>query len=236
MPSALYLTNLDDAVFKSVVIKITLVSAGVIYLLFCQFMNFKNLIRQRSTLSHSKTSIAEQAKELREMNVELKQISNNNHNLANLDKLTSLPNRRSFFTQLNAIFDQHQGLGERKFIVGFLDLDGFKRINDVFGHPAGDNLLEKASKRLSYILGEGVVLARLGGDEFGLILTRSDDVNNVLEIGGQICDSMKQAFDLKEGSVQIGATVGFAEYPAMATSTKLLFERGRLCPLFFKTE
>lgn len=225
LPSVIYLATSDVMVFKSVAMNITLVSLGIIYLLFCQFQNFKNLIRQRSVLSRSKAAIADQADKLQTMNIELELTNVRNFKLANLDTLTNLPNRRSFFTQLDQLIEKHDKLDKKKLIVGLLDLDGFKRINDVFGHPAGDCLLIKASERLSDVLGEDIILARLGGDEFGIILTSPDDIENVLEIGAQICDAMRQGFHLKEASVQIGTTVGFVEYPSMASSSQLLFER-----------
>lgn len=232
VPSAIYIASLDVAVFKSVAINITFVSVGIIYLLFCQFQNFRNLIRQRSLLSRTKATLIEQAKKLKRVNIELKnsnaeleQSNINTIKLANVDALTSLPNRRSFFKELNRQINGFSKHEENKLIVGLLDLDGFKRINDVFGHPAGDCLLVKAGERLSYILGEKVFLARLGGDEFGVILSQPDDVENVLEIGVRICDSLQQVFDLKEASIQIGTTIGFVEYPAMASTAKLLFER-----------
>ncbi|MBL1421832.1 MAG: EAL domain-containing protein [Alphaproteobacteria bacterium] len=148
-----------------------------------------------------------------------------NISLANMDTLTSLPNRRNFFSYLEEATQLNDDQTERKLVVGLLDLDGFKRINDVFGHPAGDDLLVKSSQRIKDILGDDIILARLGGDEFGLVLTKPDDIKNVLQLGTNICEAMSQTFHLKEGSVQIGATIGFVEHPSMAPTSQLLFER-----------
>lgn len=147
------------------------------------------------------------------------------YQLANKDTLTSLPNRRSFFDQLNAETLKLENLPDGKLIVGLLDLDGFKRINDVFGHPAGDELLIKTGERLSEVLGEGIILARLGGDEFGVILTERSDIDNVVGIGQRICEAMRHVFHLRDGSVQIAATVGFVEFPSMADTSQKIFER-----------
>lgn len=145
--------------------------------------------------------------------------------LADKDALTALPNRRSFFNQLEKLTESHKAAPDKKLVVGLLDLDGFKRINDVFGHPAGDELLIKTAERLTDILGEDILLARLGGDEFGLILTADADVQNVVGMGQQICEAMRHVFHLRDGNVQIAATIGFVEYPTMAQNAQLIFER-----------
>lgn len=147
------------------------------------------------------------------------------HHLANRDTLTSLPNRRSFFERLETLTKICKDVPDKKLAVGLLDLDGFKRINDIFGHPAGDDLLIKTGERLTTLLGADIVVARLGGDEFGLIITEPNDLDNLVGIGQKICEVMRQAFHLREGSVHIATTVGFVEYPAMADSAQLMFER-----------
>lgn len=153
------------------------------------------------------------------------QLSVKNISLANMDALTSLPNRRNFFSHLEDVTQVNEDQAGKQVIVGLLDLDGFKRINDVFGHPAGDDLLVKSSQRIKDVAGDGIMLARLGGDEFGLILTEPKDIENVLQLGAEICEAMSQTFHLKEGSVQIGASIGFVEHPSMAATSQLLFER-----------
>ncbi|PCI83945.1 MAG: hypothetical protein COB24_14945 [Hyphomicrobiales bacterium] len=192
-----------------------LLAAGIISLLFHQQQKIKNILEQKTTLTDQKNSLLKQTLLLGGKNIML----------ANTDALTSLPNRRNFFAQLETLTQINQNNQAPKFIVGLLDLDGFKRINDVFGHPAGDSLLVKTGERLCNILGENIMLARLGGDEFGLIITDQDDIANVEKIGQQICDEMSKTFHLREGSVQIGATVGFVEFPSMALTSQLLFER-----------
>ncbi|MGL1919734.1 MAG: EAL domain-containing protein [Hyphomicrobiales bacterium] len=217
-PTALYSLLYGDVILNSLTLNIVLVSAGITYLLFFQFQNFKSLIRQRTVLSRSKTSLIEQAKKLEQMNIQ-------NVRLANKDTLTSLPNRRSFFAQLEATTKAYKGHTDKKLVVGLLDLDGFKRINDVFGHPAGDNLLIRTSERLKDVLGDDIILARLGGDEFGLIITNPAQVKDILTIGNQICEAMRAVFHLREGSVKVAATVGFVEFPSMASNAQSLFER-----------
>lgn len=218
IPTVAYSLFYGNIILNSLTFNIILVSAGVTYLLFFQFQNFKNLIRQRTVLSRSKKSLIEQAKKLEQMNIQ-------NVRLANMDTLTSLPNRRSFFAQLEAATKAYKGHPHKKLVVGLLDLDGFKRINDVFGHPAGDNLLIRTSERLKDVLGDGIILTRLGGDEFGLIITNPDEIENILDIGNKVCEAMRLVFHLREGSVKVAATIGFVEFPSMASDAQTLFER-----------
>ncbi|MBL1421959.1 MAG: EAL domain-containing protein [Alphaproteobacteria bacterium] len=233
VPSFLYLMAQEHIVFKAMAINSLLVSTGIIFLLTNHYKNFTGLVRQKSML-------VEQRKKLNQFNVE-------NIRLANMDMLTSLPNRRNFFAQLNALTKSYEGHPNKRLVVGLLDLDGFKRINDIFGHPTGDDLLIKTSERLASVLGEDITLARLGGDEFGIIITKDKDLKNVMAIGEQLCEAMRADFRLRDGTMQIAATVGFVEFPTMADNPQQLFERAdyALCyskqhskgkPVIFSTE
>ncbi len=211
LPSFLYLITHEELVFKAIGVNSLLVSAGLIFLVTNHYKNFTSLVAQKIKLT--------------EQSSQLEKLNQNNLQLANMDSLTSLPNRRSFFSQLGELTSRQDSLKHQTTIVGLLDLDGFKRVNDVFGHPTGDDLLVKTSERLHNILGEDIVLARLGGDEFGLIINKAEDVKNVIGVGEKICEAMRLPFKLREGSVQITATIGFVEYPTMGEDSKTLFER-----------
>jgi diguanylate cyclase (GGDEF)-like protein len=87
--------------------------------------------------------------------------------LAFSDQLTGLPNRRAFLDQLTALGASHRNA---TIAVAMLDLDGFKAINDTFGHLAGDSLLVAVARRLEALLDAGDIIVRLGGDEFALLL------------------------------------------------------------------
>ena len=233
IPSFLYLLAQDHMVFKAMAINSFIVSAGIIFLLTNHYKNFTGLVRQKSML-------IEQRQKLNQFNIE-------NIRLANMDMLTSLPNRRNFFAQLNALTKSYEGHSDKRLVVGLLDLDGFKRINDIFGHPTGDDLLIQTSERLTDVLGEDISVARLGGDEFGIIITKPKDLANIAAIGEKICKAMRVDFQLRDGTIQIAATVGFVEFPTMANNPQLLFERAdyALCysklhskgkPVIFSTE
>lgn len=218
IPSTIYLLMGDNIVLSVLSLNTLFIAFAVTFLLFSQYETLTNLIKQKLELTTQKKSLLRQADELEKMNGQ-------NLQLANIDTLTALPNRRSFFAQLERLTNGNNKKTKQKLVVGLMDLDGFKRINDVFGHPAGDALLVKTSQRLQDILGTKISLARLGGDEFGLIITDPKEVEDIKNIGQKICEAMRQVFHLKEGSVQVAATVGFVEYPQMAPTSQLLFER-----------
>jgi len=98
------------------------------------------------------------------------------------DPLTGLPNRRAFLDRIDAATRSSWEHGEHH-VVGFLDLDRFKIVNDRFGHPAGDRVLRDVARLMSAAVRTGDVLARFGGDEFALLLTncRMDDARRIAE-------------------------------------------------------
>src|SRR5260221_7819460 len=105
-------------------------------------------------------------KELVETHLETKRLSDENSRLANLDSLTDLPNRRQFFATLHELLHRAER-HKKRFVVGLVDLDGFKSVNDLYGHVTGDKVLIESGRRMQRLCGDAVFLARLGGDEFG---------------------------------------------------------------------
>ncbi|GLS45420.1 putative bifunctional diguanylate cyclase/phosphodiesterase [Methylobacterium brachythecii] len=144
-----------------------------------------------------------------------------NHDLAHTDPLTGLPNRRSFFAKLQQTIGE-AGAAGATFAVGLVDLDGFKPVNDSFGHAAGDEVLIEVGERLAAILAGNGWAARLGGDEFGIIVEGTQDLD---AIGRQICASLRRPYALREVTAQIGASVGFARFPDAASTSEMLVER-----------
>jgi diguanylate cyclase (GGDEF)-like protein len=140
------------------------------------------------------------------------------------DPLTRLPNRRHFFDALEKTLERHRN-AETRFAVGLLDLDGFKLINDLYGHGVGDELLIKTGQRLQEVLAGTVEIARLGGDEFGLIFDDASDPELVMAIAQEICGAMALPFTLSTGRAKVAATLGIAIYPEAAGDAQKLFER-----------
>ena len=150
-------------------------------------------------------------------------LSPENLRLANLDSLTDLPNRRSFFASLNEMVAADRGT-QSKIVVGLLDLDGFKAVNDTYGHAVGDALLCQVALRLRENAGPEVGVFRLGGDEFALIFV-AGDVGDVLEQAYDLCASLRQPYHLTGCTARISSTIGLAVYPDMAGGAEELFER-----------
>jgi diguanylate cyclase (GGDEF)-like protein len=153
----------------------------------------------------------------------MKAMSNENFRLANLDSLTDLPNRRQFFARLDEEFQLAQTQGHR-LAVGVLDLDGFKPVNDIYGHAVGDKLLIAVGERLTACCGEATHLARLGGDEFALIMKDVSD-QELLARGQRMCAALRAPYVLAEATVQISASVGFTVFPELAFTATDLFEQ-----------
>jgi diguanylate cyclase (GGDEF)-like protein len=95
----------------------------------------------------------------------------------------------------------------------YLDLDGFKDVNDSLGHNMGDELLRAVSSRLSNQLREQDTIARLGGDEFAIVISSVKQAEDVAAIAQKILDCLTMSFNLKTYSIHIGASVGISLYP-----------------------
>ncbi|MFC5300055.1 diguanylate cyclase domain-containing protein [Azospira restricta] len=131
---------------------------------------------------------------------------------ANFDPLTGLANRTRFDDRLAQTVAGAQRDGHA-FAVLYLDLDRFKPVNDTLGHAAGDALLRQASQRMRSILRSEDTLARIGGDEFALILPRISGAGDTARVAAKIIDLIDAPFDLAEGTVSIGISIGIAVYP-----------------------
>lgn len=132
--------------------------------------------------------------------------------MATRDTLTSLPNRRMCFERLSSALD-HAKRFNRKLGILYIDLDGFKEINDTKGHSAGDELLIKVSEILTSISRSSDIVARLGGDEFVCILSEIESAESAVYAGRKSIDALNVPIDLSSGRVFIGASVGVSIFP-----------------------
>ncbi|QYI99952.1 EAL domain-containing protein [Thalassovita mediterranea] len=155
----------------------------------------------------------------------LQALSEENHRLANTDSLTSLPNRRQFLFEIDELVEQCSG-SDCTFVVALLDLDGFKAVNDVFGHPAGDAVLIETASRLTEAFADyDVTVARLAGDEFGLLIRSELSDEDVTKVARQACEMLRQPYDFDDGSANLSATIGLARFPHTADTRSHLFDR-----------
>lgn len=137
--------------------------------------------------------------------------------MAHHDLLTGLPNRRLFMDRLDQEF-KHAKRRQLPLAVLFIDLDGFKEINDTMGHEAGDRLLEGVAARLADSVRENDSIARLGGDEFTVILSGATQRRDVELVAQSIMNKLALPFQIAGGSVYISASIGAALTPEHASS------------------
>lgn len=133
-------------------------------------------------------------------------------NLAMRDQLTGLVNRMFFRERVAGALARARRTGQT-FAVFYLDLDGFKSINDSLGHDAGDSLIQQAARRLTNALREEDTVARLGGDEFAVLLDNPASPSEVMRVAERCRLVLARTFELGEGRANIAASIGIAFYP-----------------------
>jgi len=154
----------------------------------------------------------------------LEQANRDNIRLANRDSLTGLNNRRQFFARLEEAFEEARAKG-RNLAVGIVDLDGFKPVNDLYGHAVGDALLMEIGQCLTKLAGEDIHVARLGGDEFALIFLDYSGDADLLEKSEALCTALREPIVLADATIRITASIGLAAFPQTAGHANELYER-----------
>ncbi|MGF6571233.1 diguanylate cyclase/phosphodiesterase [Paraburkholderia fungorum] len=173
-------------------------------------------------------------------------LSDDNFRLASIDSLTDLPNRRSFFASLRAMSEQALSTGDG-FNVGLIDLDGFKQVNDIYGHACGDLVLQEVGLRLLALAEPGLFFARLGGDEFGILVQYKLSNERLVELGQRICDALSYPYRVAGNVAELSGTIGWAAFPEAGVTVAQVFERAdaalyvgkegrRGTPVIFSTE
>ncbi len=132
--------------------------------------------------------------------------------MAYTDSLTGMANRRRLEDTITALVEE-RAEDPAPFTIGILDLDGFKPINDLFGHAAGDEILKQIAHRLKTCLPKGALAARLGGDEFAFALPLVFDERSARRIGEDIRDIISAPYDLGDRTVRLSGSFGFAIHP-----------------------
>lgn len=132
--------------------------------------------------------------------------------LASFDSLTGLPNRLLFRDHLQQAIAKARKYG-RIFALFFLDLDGFKAVNDTFGHGIGDILLQQVAERLRKAVRETDRVARLAGDEFTMIINDLRTQNEAALVAENVLKQFKQAFIIEKNTLFISVSIGISLYP-----------------------
>jgi diguanylate cyclase (GGDEF)-like protein len=132
--------------------------------------------------------------------------------LATHDALTQIPNRRGFQHQLEVSIERTLRIGNALALI-FIDLDGFKPVNDKLGHHIGDELLLEVAKRLKGASRGGDIVARIGGDEFVALAEDIRTDNDVLPIATRLLQALQAPFMIEGHTINISASIGIALFP-----------------------
>ncbi len=152
------------------------------------------------------------ATELAHTNAELQRSAHQLQHLANHDSLTGLPNRQLFDQRLEQAIVWAKS-NRQILAILFIDLDGFKQINDTQGHKVGDGLLQTISYHLTGCLRSSDTIARLGGDEFTVILPAIPGKQEAARVAEKLLSDLAQPFVIKSKTVTITASIGISLYP-----------------------
>jgi diguanylate cyclase (GGDEF)-like protein len=147
---------------------------------------------------------------------------------ARTDELTGLANRRRFLEELAQLEGRAGDVGgSSAFALLLLDLDRFKEVNDSFGHPAGDHLLQQVGPRLTAVLADRGFVARIGGDEFAMVLPAADR-ETASRVARQVHSALREPFTLEGMPLHVGGSIGIALAPEHGRSPAVLLQRADL--------
>jgi diguanylate cyclase (GGDEF)-like protein len=233
-PAALayMITIVLPATIKSLV----LVNSGY-GLLGCLMLSYGGflfaVIATNAGLSIEKTRALTQ---LREKLLELDKSKTTLEHLATHDLLTGLRNRLGFANDLDRACFRLTAPASSNFALLCLDLDGFKIVNDTFGHPMGDLLLKAVANRLGRCAREGDVVARVGGDEFAFIQRAPKGVDGVEVLARRIVEALSAPFHLQGHIINVGACIGIVHAPTDDTVPAALLKKADLALYRAKAE
>lgn len=145
------------------------------------------------------------------------------YEISHIDALTGLYNRVSFLSAAEEIANRYKNNREKGFSIFFIDLDGFKNINDTLGHDIGDMVLISLSARLNDFYRQGNLICRWGGDEF-IYLTTETDRHLTWQLAENMVTSLSRPILLDDQTITLGATIGIAVCPEHDTSITRLIQ------------
>jgi len=143
--------------------------------------------------------------------------------LATLDPLTELPNRTTLAARLESAIERYS-FNQQVFAVLFMDLDGFKTINDSLGHSVGDSLLKAYARQLLALIPPYDMVARIGGDEFVIVLEHLTSADEALKMADNILHKMQEHLVVDDAPMHVTPSMGIALYPRDGTSVEELLK------------
>ena len=144
------------------------------------------------------------------------------------DALTGLSNRRALTLSLNRLINDASQGDENvpiRFGVAVMDLNGFKPINDTYGHAVGDEVLVTVASRLDKLIKDDGLVARLGGDEFAALITTVHTEADCMAYGRKICDLINEPMVISDTTLRISGSCGFSIFPVSGANSDLLINR-----------
>lgn len=185
---------------------------GIVLSLIVAVIVSRKIGKMVVALDHAKSDLERQVKE---RTSELEQSNQQLAHLAKFDSLTDLPNR-SLFNEYLELFIRRAQRRQTLVALFFIDLDGFKQVNDTYGHDYGDDLLKQVAERLKNCMREEDVVARIGGDEFTAILPDLNGAKGAEEVARRLVNQLSKPFPVFDAECRIGGSVGIAFYPLNA--------------------
>jgi diguanylate cyclase (GGDEF)-like protein len=216
-------TQLLNANVRSSLISAVILTAVLVFLLSYLFRPLKDSAGRMRSMAEGRIPLAklpvvrhdEVGEMVESFNALVQQLLESETKLAHVahhDPLTGLPNRLSFLNRM-----QHSvALAERQeahLALMFIDLDGFKLINDTHGHTVGDQVLKLVAQRLLEEVRQSDLVGRLGGDEFMLLFTDCPDQENAGAIAQKLIAGLSEPYQVGDIQVNIGASIGIALFP-----------------------
>ena len=154
---------------------------------------------------------------------------------SNSDELTGLPNRYWIQQYLPRAIERARAGGQRLAVL-FVDLDGFKTVNDVLGHAAGDELLRTVGKRLKTAVRPRDHVVRLGGDEFVIVLEQVEGTDDVEHVAGRVLGAFRDGFHLQQSVQVLNASIGISLFPEHGDDAETLLKHADIAMYAAKTE
>jgi diguanylate cyclase (GGDEF)-like protein/PAS domain S-box-containing protein len=186
---------------------------GIVYQYQCIILPDNGRMLTYFDITKHKNTQAQLAKTLEKVN-----------ELANRDALTGLPNQRFLQEGFPGTLTISKRKGWKAAIM-FVDLDGFKDVNDSHGHEAGDMILKMVARRLLETVRKADTVARIGGDEFLIIQTEVNDKTAATHVASKIIQQLSTPFHLGESEIKIGASIGIALYPEHGDNIQTLIKK-----------
>jgi diguanylate cyclase (GGDEF)-like protein len=195
VPFTVFFFMQGNIVFMAMALNLVIVVCALVFVTFLNFKTFADLVASRGEMAHKQD--------------ETQRLSDENNRLANIDALTGLPNRRQFERALQATLEQAAATGKEIAVVR-VDIDGFKSVNNIFGHATGDRVLIETARRIMALRSPTTFVARLEADVFGLLLQGPISEKRLADCGELLCSTIREPFALPGANPHVSASAGFA--------------------------